>query len=700
MVYGVNKKNKLLFLYFGRPLKDKNVFFGHHLVSKPDTDRCFETMAVPTLGGDGFMGEPMLSVKHADGNLSTELIYLSHETIDTDKNQRITTIKLQDALYPLFVDLNITAYQEQGVITQQVNITHRENGCIELQSFYSGYLNLKAQQYHLTHFHGSWAGEMKPTEERLTPGSKSVESKKGVRTTQTDNSGFLLSLGQPTQEDTGEVIGGSLAWSGNYRMNFEVDEYLNLNVLGGMNPFASAYTISNTEKFQTPALVLSYSDRGIGQLSRNFHSWVRRYNLRHGSSARLIVLNSWEGAYFSFDQNTMTNMIDQAAELGAEVFVLDDGWFGNRHPRNSDSAGLGDWQVNQSKLPGGISYLANYANAKGLKFGIWIEPEMLNPESDLAREHPDWIVQRPGREKLLWRNQLVLDMTNPAVQSFVFSVVDALKVSVPNIDYIKWDANRHIENIGSHYLAKDKQSHFWIDYTKALYNVYERVRAKYPDLTMQVCASGGGRLDFGSLGYHDEFWASDNTDPMTRILLQYATNLFYPAMATAAHISTSPNQQTGISSPLKFRADVAMTGRLGVELQAKDLQGGEREFLKSTLSTYKSIREIIQFGDLYRMHTPVDGSGWTSLCYVTGNRREAVMFLFSTQAHGRGIYPTVRLKGLDPHSKYQVEEINIGEKAHWVDDRSLSGEYLMNVGVNFDVTLAYESVVLRLSETN
>ena len=700
MVYGVSEQNKLLFLYFGKKLGSHADFSQQSFIAKPDTDRRFESIAVPTLGGDGFMGEPMLSVKHADGALSTELRYLSHNTDNKDKNLCITTIRLKDSLYPLWVDLKITAYLEQGIITQQLDISHNESSDIELLSFYSGYLSIKAQQYHLTHFHGSWAGEMKLTEELLTQGSKIIESKKGLRTTQTDNTSFLLALGQASQEDSGEVIGGSLAWSGNYRLSFEVDEYLNLNVLAGINPFASNYSLSSAEVFQTPTLVLSYSDQGKGQLSRNFHCWVRRYNLRHGDRERLIVLNSWEGAYFDFDQQTITAMIDHAAQLGVEVFVLDDGWFGNSHPRNSDNAGLGDWQVNMTKLPAGINYLADYANNKGLQFGIWIEPEMVNPDSDLAAAQPDWIVHSPGREKLLWRNQLVLDMTNPEVQEFVFTIVDTLKKSVPNIDYLKWDANRHIENIGSSHLAADKQSHFWIDYTKGLYNVYERVRAKYPDLTIQLCASGGGRLDLGSLAYHDEFWPSDNTDPMSRLSLQYASNIFYPAIATGAHISTSPNHQTGLSSSLKFRTDVAMTGRLGMELQPKDLQGEQRTFVKNALAAYKNIRAIIQFGHLYRIHTPIDGSGWVSLAYVTANQQDAVLFLFSTQTHARGVYPTVKLKGLDARLHYQMREINNGEKVHSAEGKTLSGEFLMQVGVDFDIVQIGESVVLKLTKTN
>ncbi len=694
MVYGVNESNKLQFLYYGKRLNSFDNFSELHMVNKPDTNRTFQSPAIPTFGADGFMNEPMLRVTHADGGMSTDLVYVGHQVNNQDNNVSVMKVKLRDPNYPFFVTLKITAYLKENIVSQQTIIEHSEKGDIELQSFYSGYLALKSQAYHLTHFHGAWAGEMKLSEEKLTQGIKSIESKKGVRTTQTENSSFLLSLGQTSTEDTGEVIGGALAWSGNYKINFEVDEYKNLNLLAGMNPFASQYTLASNDIFETPALILSYSAQGQGKISRNFHSWARRYSLMHGDQERPIVLNSWEGAYFSFDQATITEMIDDAADLGVEMFVLDDGWFGNKYPRNSDKAGLGDWQVNQSKLPNGINFLAEHANKKGLQFGIWIEPEMVNQDSELAKNHPDWIVQRPGRKLLEWRNQLSLDLSNPDVQAYVYSVVDDLMQSVPNIAYIKWDANRHIENIGSNYLAKDKQSHFWIDYTKGLYSVYEKIRAKYPNLLMQACASGGGRLDFGSLAYHDEFWASDNTDPMARVSLQYATNLIYPAIATGSHISTSPNHQTKQPSSLKFRADVAMTGRLGMEL----LQDENRTFIKKALLTYKNIRKIIQFGDLYRMHTPIDGSGWTSLAYV--GSEDAVMFLFSTRHHDRGIYPTVKLKGLDAKANYRITELNKGDKTCWVDQKVFSGEYLMNVGLNFDVRFAYDSLVLKLTKVN
>lgn len=698
MVYGVDENNKLQFLYYGKRLNSFDDFSKRHLINKPDTNRAFQSPAIPTFGDDGFVNEPMLRVTHADGAMSTELVYLGHEMTIKDNNVSVTSVKLRDPFYPFFVTLKVTAYLEENVVSQQTIIEHSEQGNIELQSFYSGYLALKSQEYYLTHFHGAWAGEMKLSVDKLSQGAKSIESKKGLRTTQTENSSFLLSLGQASTEGTGEVIGGALAWSGNYKINFEVDEYKNLNLLAGMNPFASKYTLAKNDDFETPAFIMSYSGQGQGQVSRNFHSWARRYSLMHGDQERPIVLNSWEGAYFSFDQATIIEMIDDAAELGVEMFVLDDGWFGNKYPRNSDSAGLGDWQVNRSKLPKGISYLADHANKKGLQFGIWIEPEMVNRDSELAKQHPDWIVQRPGREPLEWRNQLTLDLTNPDVQAYVFGVVDNLMQSGANIAYMKWDANRHIENIGSKYLAKDKQSHFWIDYTKGLYSVYQKIRVKYPTLQMQVCASGGGRLDFGSLAFHDEFWASDNTDPMARISLQYATNLIYPAIATGSHISTSPNHQTHLSSPLKFRTDVAMTGRLGMELQPKHLRGDERVFVKNALSTYKNIRKIVQFGDLYRMHTPIDGSGWTSLSYVLSD--DAVMFLFSTKHHDRGIYPTVKLKGLDAKANYRISELNKGDETRWVDEKVFSGEYLMNVGLNFDIRLAYDSLVLKLSKVN
>ena len=597
MVFSISPDKKVVYNYFGDKFQDVSPFLHKKYKEQPDNGIGYAPVIYPAYGGRFFLN-PALKLTHDDGVQTTELIYAAHQVKNIDNNRIETVIQLKDPLYPVFVNLNFTAYQKENVICQSVSISHQEKNKLAVENIASAYLPLHADSYYLTHFHGAWASEMQLVEEQLTPGVKRVESKKGIRTTQSENSSFLLSLNGPANEDMGEVYAGSLAWSGNYLSSFEIDECGLLHVMSGMNDFASTYNLEPGKTLQTPEMVWTYSSTGKGQVSRNLHDWSRNYALAHGDQELPIVLNSWEGAYFDFNEKTITDMIDDAAAFGVEMFVLDDGWFGNKYPRNSDKVSLGDWQVNKKKLPRGIDYLAKYAVGKGLKFGIWIEPEMVSPKSELAEKHPEWIVKSGKRDIIPMRNQWLLDLSNPEVQDFVVKTFDEVIALSPDISYIKWDANRHVDNFGSDYLSKEDQTHFWIEYTKGLYSAYERIRTKHPDVLIQLCSSGGGRLDFGALKYHDEFWASDNTNSLDRIFIQYSTNLFFPAKATAAHVSTTPNHQTGMMAPLKFRFDVAMTGRLGMELQPKDLTGDELPFAEQAVKNYKRIRPIVQFGDL------------------------------------------------------------------------------------------------------
>ncbi|WP_163713092.1 alpha-galactosidase [Mangrovibacterium lignilyticum] len=701
LVYAVDHNKRLVFQYYGKAVDAPDSFLRQQAYPKPDTNRDFSYEAYPTFGL-GNVNEPALAVINADGSLNTELAFEGTETKSPQPGVSETVIHLNDRICKFNVELHFKAYWAEDVITQWAVITNNENQPVNLRRFASSFLPIKAETYYLTHFYGSWAGEMNVTEEKLENGIKVIESKKGVRTTQTENPSFILSVNTPALENAGDCYGGALAWSGNYRLAFQVDEWKRLNITTGINPFLSSWTLKVGERFTTPEMIYTFSSQGRGQVSRNLHDWGRKYGMVGGTKLHDIVLNSWEGAYFTFNENTLTGMMDDAAEMGIETFVLDDGWFGNKYPRNNDDAGLGDWQTNTQKLPDGLDYLIDYAHSKGLKFGLWIEPEMVNPESELAGKHPDWIVQSPGREKITWRNQLLLDLSNPKVQDFVYNVFDSLLTTHPGIEYIKWDANRHVEQAGSTWLPTSEQTHFWVDYTKGLYSVYERIRARYPDFVMQDCASGGGRLDYGALKYHNEFWTSDNTDPLSRIFIQYGTNLIYPPVGTASHVSTSPNHQTQRMAPLKFRFDVAMTGRLGMELQPKDIQGKDRDFAADAIRNYKQyVRPLITNGDLYRLKSPYDEGGWASQMYVSKEKASAVLFVFSLEPHLRGVFPTIKLNGLDTTKTYQIEEINPnGRSRFWGDGQTFKADYLMNAGLELYVGGQYESAVFILKETN
>ena len=626
MVMSVTSDGEVLFHHFGGRIDDATPVTG--IKSYRRTDHGTDNLAYSTMGGRNFR-EPALRVTHADGDMNTELRYVSHTTRTlADTNVTRTVIKLTDTNQALDVELFYTAYAEENVITTHAVIRNREKGSIVLHSFYSSSLPVKARSYLLTHLYGAWARESQVDHTLLTHGSKSIESRKQVRTTHTENPAFMITLDSESfDENYGEVIAGALAWSGNFRLNFEVDEFNVLNILAGANPYASDYTLGAGESFTTPEMIYTYSSEGAGGASRHLHDWARNYGVYHGHEVVPTLLNSWEGAYFKFDAKVLKQMIDDAASMGLEMFVLDDGWFGNKYPRNNSNAGLGDWQVNAAKLPEGIDHIASYAHSKGLKFGIWIEPEMVNPKSELAEKHPDWIVRPPKREAPTTRNQWLLDLTNPKVQDFVFGVFDNTMKLSDKIDYIKWDANRCANSIGSAFQRPDEQSHFWIEYTQGLYKVMERIRAKYPDVLIQSCASGGGRVEYGALRYFDEVWTSDNTEALSRARIQYGTSLFYPAVVMGSHVSATPNHQTGNITPIKFRFDMACAGRLGMELQPRQMTDEERQFARRAIASYKEYRDIVMQGDLYRIGTPYDKSGCYGLMYVSKDRKQAVLFL-------------------------------------------------------------------------
>jgi alpha-galactosidase len=683
---------------------DKPVVFqywGSRIDSVADFSlvRPSEQQLYPAYGGH-YVLNPAIRLTHDDGVLTTELLYAGAETrTDTlDDNCTETIVHLKDTMYQVLVDVHFVAHKAEDVIVQYVTVSNHEKGAVHIGNIASSCFPLHAEAYYLTHFYGSWGAEMQWKEEQLTPGIKVIESKKGIRTAQSENPSFLLSLNRPADEDFGEVYAGALAWSGNYKLLFEIDEPGVLHTAGGINDFASEYHLDSGRVFRTPDMVLTYSAHGKGRISRNFHDWSRKYALAHGNALNPVLLNSWEGTYFDFDEKKITDMIDAAANFGIELFVLDDGWFGNQFPRNDDDAGLGDWQVNQKKLPRGINYLADYAVSKGLRFGLWIEPEMVNPKSELAQKHPEWVVKSGGRDITTMRNQWLLDMTNPAVQDFVVQTFDDITALSPNISYIKWDANRHVENVGSEYLPADRQTHFWYDYVQGLYAAYARIREKHPDIEIQLCSSGGGRIDFGALKYHDEFWTSDNTNAVDRLFIQYGTNTIYPVQATAAHVSASPNHQTELNTSLKFRFDVAMSARLGMELQPKDITGGEYEFAKRAIRDYKQIRPIVQLGDLYRLISPYGENGWASLMYVSKDQKQAAFFAYSLKYHNPTYFET-KLKGLDPGKRYTVTELNRpSHSAFHGNNNTFSGEYLMKAGVRLRLYKPYSSVVLLISE--
>ena len=627
--------------------------------------------------------ETALSVQHADGNMTLQMGVENVVTNTTD-NATETVIRLKDKVYPFYVNLCYRAYNDVDIIEAWTEITNGEKKPVTLNQFASAYLPIRRGEVWLSHLHGSWANEGRLVQEPLVSGMKVIKNKDGARNSHTDHAEVMFSLDGQPRENQGRVIGAALCYGGNYRLRIDThdDEYHHF--FAGINEDNSAYHLEKGETFVTPKLALTYSNEGLSGASRNFHRWGRQYMLANGNKLRKILLNSWEGVYFDINQEGMDQMMADIAAMGGELFVMDDGWFGGKYQRNKDNSSLGDWVVDTRKLPEGIEGLLADAKKHGIEFGIWIEPEMTNTTSELYEQHPEWIIKAPQRDPVLGRGgtQLVLDLGNPEVQDFVFGVVDNLLSKYPEIDYIKWDANMPISNHGSQYLPADKQSHLYIEYHRGFAKVCDRIRAKYPDVTIQACASGGGRANWGILPWFDEFWVSDDTDALQRVYMQWGTSYFFPAIAMASHISAAPNHQTFRTIPLKYRIDVAMSGRLGMEIQPKNMTDEEKALCKNAIAEYKQIRPIVQLGDLYRLVSPYDKLGLASLMYVTPEKDKAVFYWWKTEHFVNQHLPRVVMAGLNPDKLYKVHELNrIDNVPLSCEGKVYSGAYLMANGL-------------------
>jgi alpha-galactosidase len=518
-------------------------------------------------------------------------------------------------------------------------------------------------------------------ESQLTSGIKIIDSKLGSRANKFQAPMFFLSVNGPSTETAGNVLAATLACTGNFHFVFEITETNTLRVISGMNPFASEYQLKPGEIFKTPEMIYTFSASGKGQASRNLHQWAQKYRVLNGEGNRLTLLNNWEATYFDFNEDRLVELFDGAKNLGVDLFLLDDGWFANKYPRNNDRAGLGDWHENREKLPHGIGFLVEQAEAKGIKFGIWIEPEMVNPKSELYENHPDWILKLPNRPEHYSRNQLVLDLSNPQVQKFVFDVVDQMLTKHPGISYIKWDCNREMTNTYSQYLGQN-QSHIYIEYVKGFYKVMEDLRKKYPDLPIMLCSGGGGRTDYGAMKYFTEFWASDNTDALNRIFIQWGYSYFFPSNTICNHITTMGSQS------LKFRTDVAMMGKMGWDIRVEEFSEEELAFSQQALKDYNRLKEVIWFGDMYRLVSPYEENR-AALMYVAGSKEKAVLFCYTMNAYRENVTNPVKLQGLDPDKKYEVKEINVQQRGagrrppqFGNASRVYSGDYLMKVGFN------------------
>lgn len=650
--------------------------------------------AYATFGTDNLF-EAAVRATHNDANPSLELKYVSHQTENADANVSLTRIILRDPVYPFEVTLNIKTFANEDVIEQWAEIKHTEKKPVTIFNYASSMLHFDANKYWLTQFHGDWAEEMRMQESELTSGIKIIDSKLGTRAHMYQTPVFMLSLNGKSDENNGELIAGTLGWSGSFRFVFEVDEKNSLRVISGINPYASEYSLPPGKPFITPSMIFTFTNQGKGQASRNLHRWASKYGVLDGAGSRLTLLNNWEATGFNFDEKKLAGILDDTRKMGLDLFLLDDGWFANKYPRNNDRAGLGDWQENKAKLPNGIAYLVKEAENKGVKFGIWIEPEMVNPRSELYESNPDWILRLPNRPEHYYRNQLVLDLTNPKVQEFVYNVVDEMLTKNPGIAFIKWDCNRMMTNTYSPYL-KDKQSHVYIDYVNSLYTVLDRLRRKYPDLPIMLCSGGGGRVDYGALKYFTEFWASDNTDALERIYIQWGYSCFFPAVSVCNHVTSWGRQS------LKFRTDVAMMGKMGYDIEVSEMTENELKFSQTAIANYNRLSDVIWHGDLYRLISPYEENR-AVLMYVNETKSKAVLFAYTTNARYGEPFNRIRLQGLDPSKTYKIQELNVsyeGRRNMMMSEsgRSYTGDHLMKIGLNIGSATPLTSVVYEISE--
>ena len=699
LVLDAKKDGGLDFLYYGTRLTDAEA-------------AALRDAGIPALDAFPFYGtfpehEAAMAMTHADGNMTMDMA-VQGVTTAPDGKGTVTTVTMKDRYYPVTVALKYRTFPKDDIIEMWTETTNNEKKNITLRQFASMSLPVRYGDVWLQNYHGAWANEARVNDEPLRPGMKVIKNRDGGRNSHTSHGEIMLSLDGKAQEQTGRVIGAAVEYGGNYKLRIDTDESLQHRLFAGMDEENSAYNLKPKETFVTPPVAMTYSADGMGTVSRRFHRWGRENRLAHGDKERKILLNSWEGVYFDINEQGMDRMMQDIASMGGELFVMDDGWFGVKYPRKNDSSSLGDWMVDTQKLPNGINGLLESAKKHGVKFGIWIEPEMTNTISEFYEKHPDYVIKAPNRDVVKGRGgtQLVLDMANPKVQDVVFHIVDTLMTKYPDIDYIKWDANAPVMSHGSQYQTADNQSHLYIGYHEGLKKTLERIRAKYPDVTIQLCASGGARVNWGLLPWFDEFWTSDNTDALQRIYIQWGTSAFFPAIAMGSHISATPNHTTFRTVPIKFRSDVAMSGRLGMEIQPANMSEEDKALCRQAIEDYKKIRPVVQFGDLYRLLSPYDNKGAASLMYVNPEKDDAVFFWWKTDPSYGQKMPRVRMAGLNPDKLYTVTELNrIDNNPLPFEGKQFTGKFLMESGLEIPIShdvdwhkkMDYSSRVLRLN---
>ncbi|GJM80228.1 alpha-galactosidase [Paenibacillus sp. HMSSN-139] len=616
----------------------------------------------PQYGTSDFRS-PAYQVRLANGTRATELTYRTHRIVpgkpaleglpalyvEQTSEAETLELELEDRVSGLSVVLSYTVFADFDAIARSARLGNGGSEPIQLERALSASVDFPDASYDALYLSGAWARERHVQRRRLAPGVTGISSRRGSSSHQQNP--FLALLRPDATEQRGEVYGFSLVYSGNFTAEAEVEQFGTTRVSIGINPFDFTWKLEPGENFQTPEAVLVYSAEGLGGMSRTYHRLYRTRLCRgqFRDQERPILVNNWEATYFDFNADKIEAIAQEGSKLGIELFVLDDGWFGRR---DRDNSSLGDWFEDRRKLPEGLADLARRVKDTGLQFGLWFEPEMVSPDSDLYRAHPDWCLHVPERRRTEARDQLVLDMSRSDVRQYLYDRLSDIFSTVP-ITYVKWDMNRNMTEIGSAASPAERQGEVAHRYMLGLYELLERLTSEFPHILFESCSGGGGRFDPGMLYYMPQTWTSDDTDAAERLKIQYGTSLVYPVSTMGAHVSAVPNHQVERTTPLTFRGDVAMSGNFGYELDLTRFTDDEKDTAKRQIALYKEIRGLVQQGDLYRLQSPFEGNE-TAWMFVSPDQNEALLFYFRVLAEPNGPLRSVKLQGLDPAKDYEV----------------------------------------------
>lgn len=687
------REGYLIHLYYGKKIPDDNLldlpFRGYFATISPKNvhvdDYKFSLDVQPmeySCNGSGDYRLAALSIKDSMGRTTTDIRYLDHKIYDgkpklkglpatycnDDSEAQTLELITIDKFTGAKVTLYYTAFANYSVVTESVKVENTGKETFEIEKVASCCVNFPSMDYNMTNLSGVWSRERRVITRHLAHGIQSVASKRG--SSSHNHNPFVALVDDKGGEDFGDAFGFNLVYSGNFSADIETDYLDCTRLVMGINPIDFTWVVEPGDEFQSPEVVMVYSDSGMGKMSRTFHDLYNN-NLIRGewkNKKRPLLINSWEGSGFDFDQETLVRYAKEAKKLGIELLVMDDGWFGHR---DSDNSSLGDWFVNESKLKGGLTKLIERVNAEGVQFGIWYEPEMISEDSELYKAHPDWCVHVEGREQSPARQQYVIDMTRQDVRDCIFNqMYDVL--SKNNIAYLKWDYNRAITEPASVMLDARHSKEFFHRFILGTYELMDRITSAFPHILFESCAGGGGRFDAGMLYYMPQAWASDNTDPIERLTIQFGTTMCYPASSMGAHVSAC--DRTGIET----KAAVAMAGTFGYELDPKEMSEEDKEKVKEQVKNYHRYYNVIHFGDLYRIIAPTDDEFKCAWEYVAKDKSEALLTVVIKNRAPHD-FLLIKMKGLDPEKMYRDE----------TDGEIYSGALLMNAGINLtDGTLS------------